>query len=93
MADPVPICSALAEGTAPAVTQKVFFDLSIGGQPAGRVVLGLYGELYLQINGLAYVSAPRHTRPSHTRHAHSPTLAHTDCSRFASWCHLDMRHR
>ncbi|KAK9858464.1 hypothetical protein WJX84_000870 [Apatococcus fuscideae] len=28
----------------PKVTQKVFFDLSIGGQPAGRVTMGLYGD-------------------------------------------------
>ena len=26
------------------ITQKVFFDLTVGGKPAGRVVLGLYGE-------------------------------------------------
>lgn len=24
---------------------KVFFDITIGGQPAGRVVFGLYGEV------------------------------------------------
>ena len=28
----------------PHVTQKVFFDLTIGGQPAGRVTMGLYGD-------------------------------------------------
>lgn len=26
------------------ITQKVFFDISVGGQPAGRIVLGMYGE-------------------------------------------------
>jgi hypothetical protein len=26
------------------VTEKVFMDVSIGGQPAGRVVIGLYGK-------------------------------------------------
>jgi len=26
------------------VTNKVFFDISIGGEPAGRVVMGLYGK-------------------------------------------------
>lgn len=27
-----------------AITSKVFFDVEIGGQPAGRVVMGLFGE-------------------------------------------------
>lgn len=26
------------------MTNKVFFDVSIGGSPAGRVVMGLYGK-------------------------------------------------
>jgi peptidyl-prolyl cis-trans isomerase B (cyclophilin B) len=26
------------------VTKKVFFDISIGGAPAGRLVLGLFGD-------------------------------------------------
>lgn len=26
------------------VTSKVFFDVEIGGEPAGRVVMGLFGE-------------------------------------------------
>ena len=26
------------------VTKKVFFDVSIGGKPAGRIVFGLFGE-------------------------------------------------
>ena len=26
------------------VTKKVFFDIELGGQPAGRVVIGLYGK-------------------------------------------------
>ena len=27
------------------VTETVFFDISIGGAPAGRVVMGLYGDV------------------------------------------------
>jgi peptidylprolyl isomerase len=26
------------------ITSKVFFDVEIGGEPAGRVVMGLFGE-------------------------------------------------
>jgi len=26
------------------VTEKVYFDIEIGGQPAGRIVMGLYGD-------------------------------------------------
>ncbi|KAF6259651.1 cyclophilin-like domain-containing protein [Scenedesmus sp. NREL 46B-D3] len=35
--------AVLAEG-GPEVTQQVFFDVSVGGQPAGRIVIGLYGN-------------------------------------------------
>ena len=28
----------------PEVTSKVFFDLTVGGEPVGRVVLGVYGN-------------------------------------------------
>uniref|UniRef100_A0A914XYC0 Peptidyl-prolyl cis-trans isomerase n=1 Tax=Panagrolaimus superbus TaxID=310955 RepID=A0A914XYC0_9BILA len=28
----------------PAITNKVFFDVAIDGAPAGRVVMGLFGE-------------------------------------------------
>lgn len=29
----------------PEVTNKVFFDITIGGAPAGRIVIGLYGKV------------------------------------------------
>merc|ERR1719197_1312542 len=35
-------CTAAAE---PAITKKVFFDISIGGQPAGRIVMGMFGDV------------------------------------------------
>ena len=34
----------LAEKRAPKVTDKVFFDVTIDGEPAGRIVMGLYGK-------------------------------------------------
>jgi hypothetical protein len=33
-----------AKPKGPAITSKVFFDISIGDKPAGRVVMGLYGK-------------------------------------------------
>lgn len=35
--------SAMAEE--PAITQKVYFDITYGGEPAGRIVLGLFGNV------------------------------------------------
>eukprot|EP01136_Pigoraptor_vietnamica_P042436 Opistho-1_new@16625 len=34
---------AAGEKKGPKITDKVFFDITIGGKPAGRVVIGLYG--------------------------------------------------
>mmetsp|Transcript_89366 Transcript_89366/g.204299 ORF Transcript_89366/g.204299 Transcript_89366/m.204299 type:complete len:204 (+) Transcript_89366:34-645(+) len=40
------VLAALVAGQEdPKVTHKVFFDVSIGGEPAGRVVLGLFGDV------------------------------------------------
>jgi hypothetical protein len=33
-----------AEGRTPSVTNKCYFDISIGGEPLGRVVFALFGE-------------------------------------------------
>jgi cyclophilin family peptidyl-prolyl cis-trans isomerase len=34
---------AINQGKGPAVTKKVYFDISIAGKEAGRIVIGLYG--------------------------------------------------
>eukprot|EP00879_Flechtneria_rotunda_P009573 GHRR01010019.1.p1 GENE.GHRR01010019.1~~GHRR01010019.1.p1 ORF type:complete len:232 (+),score=52.63 GHRR01010019.1:380-1075(+) len=33
-----------AWGSEPVVTQKVYLNVAVGGQPAGRIVIGLYGN-------------------------------------------------
>lgn len=38
------IATAVVAKNLEAVTSKVFFDVEIGGEPAGRVVMGLFGE-------------------------------------------------
>ena len=35
---------ALVRADLDTITSKVFFDVEIGGKPAGRVVMGLFGE-------------------------------------------------
>merc|ERR1711981_193097 len=36
---------ATASAQDPAITKKVFFDISIGGKPAGRIVMGMFGDV------------------------------------------------
>ena len=33
----------VAAAAEPAISKKVYFDIDIGGEPAGRIVMGLYG--------------------------------------------------
>jgi len=48
MISPVTLATTLLAATAaakgPKVTNKVFFDIEIGGEAAGRIVMGLYGK-------------------------------------------------
>jgi hypothetical protein len=36
-------CAWLAEAAEPEVTNRVYFDMEIGGKPVGRIVIGLFG--------------------------------------------------
>merc|ERR1719295_627509 len=37
-------CSSRADAAGPVVTKKVFFDITIGGEAAGRIEIGLFGN-------------------------------------------------
>eukprot|EP01130_Rhizamoeba_saxonica_P000807 TRINITY_DN10719_c0_g1_i1.p1 TRINITY_DN10719_c0_g1~~TRINITY_DN10719_c0_g1_i1.p1 ORF type:complete len:191 (-),score=57.16 TRINITY_DN10719_c0_g1_i1:27-599(-) len=37
------VATSLVAGKGPKITDKVFFDIEIGGESAGRIVFGLYG--------------------------------------------------
>ena len=38
-------CNSKVEASGPQVTKKVFLDISIGGQAAGRIEIGLFGDV------------------------------------------------
>jgi peptidylprolyl isomerase len=38
------LVSGAAAGKGEAITNKVFFDLEVAGEPAGRIVMGLFGD-------------------------------------------------
>jgi len=45
LASAVLLAAAEGEDTkGPLITKKVFFDMTVGGEPAGRIVMGLYGK-------------------------------------------------
>ena len=41
----VVLASALADNTPAKVTKQCYFDITIGGQKSGRIVVGLFGEV------------------------------------------------
>ena len=38
-------CNSRVEASGPKVTKKVFFDITIGGEAAGRIEIGLFGDV------------------------------------------------
>lgn len=38
------LCVVVVAAAEPTVTDKVYFDIEIGGEPAGRIVMGLFGS-------------------------------------------------
>merc|ERR1712174_119261 len=38
------LCITLAAAQKPLITSKVYFDMTVGGEDAGRIVIGLYGK-------------------------------------------------
>jgi len=38
-------CNSKVEASGPQVTKKVFFDITIGGEAAGRIEIGLFGDV------------------------------------------------
>jgi peptidyl-prolyl cis-trans isomerase B (cyclophilin B) len=39
------LCALVVLGSCNEITEKVFFDIEIGGEPAGRIVIGLFGKV------------------------------------------------
>merc|ERR1711988_67888 len=40
----VVICFSTTDAAEPKITHKVYFDMEMGGKPAGRIVMGLFGK-------------------------------------------------
>merc|ERR1712166_1727086 len=38
------VIAATDAAKGPKITSKVYFDMEVGGEPAGRIVMGLYGK-------------------------------------------------
>lgn len=46
----VPATRSLSMAASPTVTNTVYFDITVGGEPKGRVTFGLFGdEVYVSI--------------------------------------------
>ena len=43
----------------PKITSKVYFDITHGDEPLGRVVLGLYGKTVPRVSNLPQITLPR----------------------------------
>merc|ERR1719251_128504 len=55
-------CSSRADAAGPVVTKKVFFDITIGGKAAGRIEIGLFGNVVPRTVENFYTLAQR-TKP------------------------------
>ena len=66
------MASAATDGP---VTKKVFFDIEIGSQKAGRIVIGLYGGEGALLASPARLCSP--SLPTLTHRPSLPTLTHS----------------
>lgn len=58
----VPATRSLSMEASPTVTNTVYFDITIGGEPQGRVTFGLFGdEVY--VSGFFFFSCRGECRP------------------------------